>query len=76
MGSRSLDAGRRLLEVEERPTARGAGNVVRLENPDTGRLEDIVGESQGLTRGLLGSQEHRITNPVAEQGSQHDCGGE
>ena len=46
VGSGSLDEGRCFLEVEERSTAGGAGDVIGLEDTDPGGLEDVVGEAQ------------------------------
>ena len=55
------------LQIEERPSTGRAGDVVGLENPGASRLEDVVGQSQGLTRSMLTLHQDGVAYAVAEE---------
>ena len=46
MRSGRFDFRGRRLEIEERPSATWAGDIVRLEDPGAGCLENVVSEPQ------------------------------
>ena len=55
------------LQIEQCPPARRARDIIRLENPRTGRLENIVTQPQGLPRRFLALYEDRVADSVAKQ---------
>ena len=52
LGAR-LDAAGHGLEVEQRPTAGRAGDIIGLKGTATRRLQDVVGQAQRLARARL-----------------------
>src|SRR5438094_5442645 len=67
MHGRCFDSGRCRLQVEQGATTTGAGDVVGLENAGTGRLQNVVAQTQGLSGGLLTLHENRIANAVTKE---------
>jgi hypothetical protein len=57
----------RRLEIEERATARWTRDVVGLENPRAGGLQDIVAETQRLARRLFPLHENGIADAIAKE---------
>ena len=64
---RGFDPRGRGLQIEERPSTGRAGDIVGLENPGAGRLQNIVAQAQGLTRRFLALDQNGVADSVAEE---------
>ena len=72
----ALDARRRLLEVEEGPAARRAGDELRPRGAQPRPLEDAIGELDGARRIVEARQGDRIADAVAQRRAEVDRGGD
>ena len=60
-----FDFGRCGLQIEERPSARRARDIVCLENSRAGCLQDVVGQTKRLSRSFLALHQDRVADAVA-----------
>ena len=69
-----LDACGDRLKIEERAAAARAGDVVSLEGSASGGLQNVEGQSQGLSGTGFRAHQDCVTNAIGQQGSQiHSC---
>ena len=62
-----LDPRGRGLQIEQGPAARWTGHVISFENSRTGRLQNVVAQTQGLSRRFLALHQNSVADSVAEQ---------
>ena len=61
------------LQIEQRSSAGWAGHIISFENPRAGRLQNVVGQTERLSRRFLALNQNRVADAVAEQ--RADVGG-
>jgi hypothetical protein len=55
------------LQIEERPSAGWARNIIGLKNARAGCLQNVIRQSERLSGRLLALHQDRVANPVTEQ---------
>ena len=73
---RGFDPRGRGLQIEERPAAGRAGDIVGLENPGASRLENVVRQAQGLAGPVLALHQNGVADAVAKERADVRRGGQ
>ena len=53
------------LQIEQRPSAGRAGDIISLENARAGCLQDVVRQAERLSRRFLALHQNRVADAVA-----------
>ena len=67
MGGRGLDPARGGLKIEQGSAARRTRDVIGLEDPAAGRLQNVVSKTQRLSGRLFSLHQDRVTDTIANQ---------
>ena len=60
-----FDFRRRGLQIEQRPSARRARDIISFEDSRAGCLQNVVGQSERLSRRFLALHQNRVADAVA-----------